>query len=72
MSKLTPKNSYHYYVDLLLNGDKVTAVVDTGSNSTIISVGACRALGLKFSSDDGKTRFSGADGSTQAYKGLLG
>lgn len=30
-----------------INHDKVTAIIDTGSNSTIISRGACEALGIK-------------------------
>ena len=48
MSSHTKRSSFHYYVDMLLNTDKVTAVIDTGSNLTIISLGACRALNLPF------------------------
>ena len=53
-TNLMTRGSFHYYINLLLNGVKVTAVINTGSNSTILSVRACNALGLSYASDDGK------------------
>ena len=47
LAGLYPKLSNHHFLDLGINHDRVTAVVDTGSNSTIVSRGACEALGLK-------------------------
>lgn len=40
------KLSDHYFWDIAIDGKLVTAVVDTGSNSTIVSKGACDVLGL--------------------------
>ena len=47
LTGLFPKSTCHHFLDLVINGNKVCAVVDTGSNSSILSRGACNALGLK-------------------------
>ena len=40
LTHLFPRNSQHYFLNVVLNGKKVTCVVDTGSNSSILSIGA--------------------------------
>ena len=47
LTGLFPKTSCHHFLDMCINGNKIVAVVDTGSNSSILSKGACDALGLK-------------------------
>ena len=46
LTALFPKTSCHHYLDLIVNGNRVTAIINTGSNSSILSKGACDALGL--------------------------
>ena len=41
LTHLFPRNSSHYFLNIMINGKKVTCVVDNGSNSSILSVGAC-------------------------------
>lgn len=47
LTGLFPKSSCHHFLDLSVNGNKCVAVIDTGANSSILSRGACDALGLK-------------------------
>ena len=47
LTGLYPKLSAHHFLEMGINHDKVTAITNTDSNSTIISRGACKALGIK-------------------------
>ena len=47
LTGLFSKSSCHHFLDLCVNGNKCVAVIDTGANSSILSKGACDALGLK-------------------------
>ena len=53
-----------------MNNTHVTCVMDSGSNSTILSKGACDALGLNIAINAEKTSFSNANGSATAYEGF--
>ena len=57
-------------MDVTINHTKVTCVADLGSNSTILSKGACNALGLPVARNLENTSFSKAIGSATAYEGF--
>ena len=57
LTHLFRKDPMHYFLDVVVNGVKVVGIVDTGSNSSILSRGACDALGLIPTANDCETTF---------------
>jgi gag-polyprotein putative aspartyl protease len=52
-----------------INGNLVRMIVDIGSNSTIISRGAAKAMNLDVHAPSESTTFSGVNGVSEAYEG---
>ena len=69
LTTLFPKTSQHYFWEIYINNKKVTVVVDTGSNSTILSKGACKKLGINVIKNSAPSIFTGVEGQTTAYEG---
>ena len=70
LTNLFPCNSHHYFLPVIINGSKVHAVVDPGSNVTIVSRGAARALNLSCNGISTSNSFQSVTGTESGYEGI--
>ena len=65
--QIYPGEGGHYFVEGLLNGNKMPFLVDTGATTIAINKNMAKRMGLQYRVDGIKSRVETASGTTSAY-----